>query len=79
MKPTWMRYGLCHTFIPLTFAGDEIDTVVGQRIHPADSTGWTAILLERASRFLVDRPCGRPGYLYHHLIECPDLRRPHRL
>ncbi len=25
----------------------------------ADSIGWTAILLERASRFLVDQPCGR--------------------
>ena len=59
MKPTLMLYGLCHTFIPLTFEGDEIYTVVGQRIHPADSTGWTAIILERASRFLVDQPCGR--------------------
>ncbi len=59
MNPPLMLYGLCHTFIPLTFEGDEIDTVVGQRIHPADSTGWTAILLERASRFLVDQQCGR--------------------
>ena len=32
--------------------------MVGQRVHPADSTGWTALILERASRFLVDQPCG---------------------
>ena len=59
MNPPLMLYGLCHTFIPLTFEGDEIDTVVGQRIHPSDSTGWTAIILERASRFLVEQQCGR--------------------
>ncbi len=47
MKPTLMLYGLCHVFIPLTFEGDEIDTVVGQRVHPSDSTGWKAIILER--------------------------------
>ncbi len=59
MKPTLRLHGLCHTFIRLTFEGDEIDTVVGQRVHPSDSTGWTAIILERASRFLVERQCGR--------------------
>ena len=58
MKPTLMRYGLCHTFIQLTFEGDEIYTVVGQRVRPADSTGWTAVILERASRFLVEQQCG---------------------
>ena len=58
MKPTLMLYGLCHTFIQLTFEGDELYTVVGQRVPPADSTGWTAIILERASRFLVDQSCG---------------------
>ncbi|WP_246327729.1 IS1 family transposase [Candidatus Competibacter phosphatis] len=59
MKPTLMLYGLCHVFIQLTFEGDEIYTVVGQRVHPSDSTGWTAIILERASRFLVEQQCGR--------------------
>ncbi len=58
MKPTLMLYGLCHTFIPLTFEGDELYTVVGQRVPPADSTGWTAIILERASRFRVDQQGG---------------------
>jgi len=58
MKPTLMLYGLCQTFIQLTLEGDEIYTVVGQRVHPADSTGWTAVILERASRFLVDQQCG---------------------
>ena len=59
MKPTLMLHGLCHAFIQLTFEGDEVYTVVGQRVDPADSTGWTAIVLERASRFLVDQRCGR--------------------
>jgi len=59
MKPTLMLYGLCHTFIRLTFEGDEVYTVVGQRVAPADSTGWTAIILERASRFLLEQQCGR--------------------
>jgi transposase-like protein len=59
MKPTLMLYGLCQTFIRLTFEGDEVYTVVGQRTDPADSTGWTAIILEWASRFLADQQCGR--------------------
>lgn len=58
MKPTLMLYGLCHAFIQLTFEGDEVYTVAGRRVHPADSAGWTAIILERASRFLVDQQCG---------------------
>ena len=64
MKPTLMRYGVCQTFIPLTFEGDEVYTVVGQRVHPADSTGWTAILRERAGSVLnldivsaLESPC----------------------
>lgn len=59
MKPTLMLYGLCHTFIRLTFEGDEVYTVVGQRVDPSDSVGWTTIILERSSRFLVDQQCGR--------------------
>ena len=59
MKPTWMRYGWCHTFIQLRFEGEEVYPGVGQRVDPADSTGWTVIVLERARRFLVDQPCGR--------------------
>lgn len=35
----------------LRFEGDEIDTVVGQRVQPEDSSGWTAIIMEQASRF----------------------------
>ena len=59
MKSTLMLYGLCQTFIRLTFEGDEVYTVVGQRVDPAESTGWTVIILERASRFLVAQQCGR--------------------
>ena len=59
MKSTPMRYGWCQTFMRLTLEGDEVYTVVGQRVDPADSTGWTVIILARASRFRVDRQCGR--------------------
>jgi len=59
MKSTLMLYGLCHTFIQLIFEEDEIDTVVSQRVDPAESTDWTVIILERASRFLVKQQCGR--------------------
>ena len=70
MKPTLMLYGLCQTFIQLTLEGDEIYTVVGQRVHPADSTGWTAVILERASRFLVDQQCGgKDATLFKKVME----------
>ena len=44
--------------------------MVGQRVHPSDSTGWTAIILERASRFLVEQQCGRktPSCLKGHAL-----------
>ncbi len=54
-----LLYGFCHEFISLTFEGDELYTIVGKRTDPLDSKGWTAVIMERASRFIVDQRCGK--------------------
>lgn len=58
-KATLMLYGFCHEFVSLTFEGDELYTVVGKRTDQSESKGWTAVIMERASRFIVDQRCGK--------------------
>ncbi|HPE62308.1 MAG TPA: hypothetical protein PLB10_18415 [Thiolinea sp.] len=58
-KVPLMLYAVCHEFIRLTFEGDELYTVVGKRGEPCDSEGWTVVILERASRFIVEQRCGK--------------------
>nr|WP_319394653.1 IS1 family transposase [uncultured Desulfobacter sp.] len=58
-KATLLLYGFCHEFISLTFEGDELYTIVGKRTMPLESEGWTAVIMERASRFIVDQRCGK--------------------
>nr|WP_319392605.1 IS1 family transposase [uncultured Desulfobacter sp.] len=58
-KATLLLYGFCHEFISLTFEGDELYTIVGKRTMPLESEGWTAVIIERASRFIVDQRCGK--------------------
>ncbi|MBF0176331.1 MAG: helix-turn-helix domain-containing protein [Magnetococcales bacterium] len=57
-KETLMLYAFCHQFVSLTFEGDELYTIVGKRAEPLESKGWTAVIVERGSRFLVDQQCG---------------------
>ena len=57
-KAPLMLYTLCHEFIKLTFEGDELYTLINKRGQPSDSKGWTAVIMERASRFIVDQRCG---------------------
>jgi transposase-like protein len=57
-KRPLMLYALCYEFIRLTFEGDEVYTVVGKRGEPCDSEGWTAIIMERGSRFITEQRCG---------------------
>ncbi len=45
--------------ITLTFEGDELYTLVDKRVQPSDSKGWTAVIMERASRFVGDQRCGK--------------------
>ena len=57
-KAPLMLYTLCHQFIKLTFEGDELYTIVGNRKEACDSEGWTAVIMERASRFIVEQHSG---------------------
>lgn len=58
-KAPLMLYAVCHEFIHLTFEGDELYTVVGERGEASQSEGWTAVVMERASRFIVEQHRGR--------------------
>lgn len=58
-KKPLMLYAICHEFIELIFEGDELYTIIGKRCKPSDSEGWTAIIMERTSRFIVDQRCGK--------------------
>ena len=58
-KGTLMLYAFCHKFVSLTFEGDELYTIVGKRTDPMESKGWTAVVMDRASRFIVDQRCGK--------------------
>jgi len=57
-KGPLMLYAVCHEFISLTFEGDELYTITGKRCEPSESEGWTAVVMERASRFIVEQRCG---------------------
>lgn len=54
-----MLYAVCHEFMSLTFEGDELYTIVKKRTEAADSEGWTAIIMDRASRFIIEQRCGK--------------------
>jgi len=58
-KAPLMLYAVCHEFIRLTFEGDELYTITGRRGEVSDSEGWTAVVMERASRFIADMRCGK--------------------
>jgi transposase-like protein len=58
LKETLMLYAFCHEFVSLTFEGDELYTIVINRTDAAKSKGCTAVIMERASRFIVDQKCG---------------------
>lgn len=62
-KATLMVYAFCHEFISLTFEGDEFYTIVGRRTKPLESKGWTAVVMDRASRFIVDQRCGKKNIM----------------
>jgi hypothetical protein len=57
-KETLMLYSFRHEFVSLVSEGDEFYTVVGRRTDAHASEGWTAVIMERSSRFIVDQRCG---------------------
>lgn len=67
-KSPLMLYSICHTFIQLTFEGDELYTLVGKRVEPLDSQGWTVIIMDRASRFIIEQRCGKKDEAMFHSV-----------
>lgn len=51
-------YTLVHNFIEVVIEGDEAYTKVYQNVPPHESSGWTILLMERASRFIWELDCG---------------------
>ncbi len=71
LKPTLMLYSLVHEFIHQEIEGDELYTKVNKNKPPADSQGWTIVLMERGSRFLWELHCGRKDQqLFKQALRC---------
>ena len=45
-------YALVHEFVALVIEGDEAYTKVQKNVPPDQSSGWTILLMDRASRFI---------------------------
>ena len=58
LKDTLKAYLFCHEFVKLTFEGDEVYTRVKSNKPAHESEGWTAILMERGSRYILESKCG---------------------
>ncbi len=58
LHQTLLLYSLSHQFLQLVIEGDEFYTKVGQNVAPELSSGWTVVLLDRASRFIWESTCG---------------------
>lgn len=52
-------YSLVHEFLKLVIEGDEIYTKVDKNVPPDQSSGWTILLIDRASRFIWELTCGK--------------------
>ena len=56
---TLFIYSMAHTFIQMVIERDEFYTKVDQNVPPEESSGWTIVLMDRASRFLWEMSCGK--------------------
>jgi transposase-like protein len=52
-------YALTKQFLKLVIEGDEVYTRVNKNIPADQSTGWTILLMDRASRFIWELRCGK--------------------
>lgn len=59
VKEALRLYALCHQFVQQVIEGDELYTKVNTNQPAADSTGWTIVLMDRASRFIWELKCGK--------------------
>ena len=63
-------YALVHEFLALVIEGDEAYTKVQKNVPPDQSSGWTILLLDRASRFIWEIECGKKDRkLFHKAIK----------
>jgi hypothetical protein len=51
-------YTLIHEFIEVIIEGDEAYSKVHHTVPPHESSGWTILLMDRASRFIWELDCG---------------------
>ena len=59
LKGPLLIYALLHTFLTQLIEGDEVYTKVGKNGPAEASEGWTIVLMDRASRFILALPCGK--------------------
>lgn len=52
-------YAVVHEFIESVIEGDEAYTKVQQNVPPDQSSGWTILLMDRASRFIGELDWGK--------------------
>ena len=70
LKDTLMLYSLSQSFLGLMVEGDELYTRVNSNRPQQLSEGWTVLLLERASRFVIELNCGeKDNTLFLQAIE----------
>ena len=50
---------MSHSFIQSVIEGDEFYTKVNKNTSAAESSGWTIVLMDRASRFIWEMSCGK--------------------
>jgi len=75
-------YALVHEFFALVIEGDEAYTKVQKHVPPDQSSGWTILLMDRASRFIWELDCGKKERkLFHKAIKSLDkiARQTHDL
>jgi hypothetical protein len=58
-KKMLLLFALTHQFLQQMIEGDELYTRVHKKVAPDASQGGTIVLMERATRFIWDMPCGR--------------------
>jgi len=52
-------FALTSQFLKLLIEGDEVYTKVNKNVPADQSTGWTILLMDRASRFIWELKCGK--------------------
>jgi transposase-like protein len=75
-------YALVHEFFALVIEGDEAYTKVQKHVPPEQSSGWTILLMDRASRFIWELECGKKDrQLFQKAIKALDkiARQTHDL